>query len=182
MAAPGQDALVIALLAACTACVGYAVGRLHQWYRTGFDRDEAYRDGYETATRSVFSTAARMIGTRRSARGRAAVRAVSKAAPAGMTASSEAAPAGMSASSEAAPAAAQVGLEPVPEGERAGSGAVSADSDGGRHLVPDGLVQAATYRLNPDRVARAKVPGGESEQETTRLQPVPRPRTRPGGA
>jgi hypothetical protein len=29
----------------------------------------------------------------------------------------------------------------------------------GRHLVPQELVRAATYRLNPDRVARAKVRG-----------------------
>jgi hypothetical protein len=29
----------------------------------------------------------------------------------------------------------------------------------GRHLVPQELVRAATYRLNPDRVARARVPG-----------------------
>ncbi|OJF14330.1 hypothetical protein [Couchioplanes caeruleus] len=148
MAAPGHDALLISLLAACTACIGYAVGRLHQWYRTGLDRDEAYRDGYETATRSVFSTAARLIGPRREARGTAAVR-----------------------SATVAPA---------------------APADGGRHLVPDELVQAATYRLAPDRVARAKVPGaasaaaddeaadaasGDDGQETTRLRSVPRPRS-----
>ena len=48
----------------------------------------------------------------------------------------------------------------------------------GRHTVPDELVQAATYRLNPDRVARAKVhDAGTSDEETTRLPPVPRPRS-----
>ena len=65
MTAPGNYALLITLLAAFVACTGYAAGRLHQWYRTGLDRDEAYRDGYDTATRSTFSLAARIIGPRR---------------------------------------------------------------------------------------------------------------------
>ena len=49
----------------------------------------------------------------------------------------------------------------------------------GRHTAPDELVQAATYRLNPDRVARAKVhdAGTPDEEITTRLPPVPRPRS-----
>ncbi|GGQ55990.1 hypothetical protein [Couchioplanes azureus] len=145
MAAPGHDALLISLLAACTACIGYAVGRLHQWYRTGLDRDEAYRDGYETATRSVFSTAARLIGPRRAARGTAAVR---PAPPA---------PGGPSAAVARGGSSSAVG----PGGSSAAvtRPEVAGDSDGGRHLVPDELVQAATYRLAPDRVARAKVPG-----------------------
>jgi hypothetical protein len=41
-------------------------------------------------------------------------------------------------------------MSPPPEGDAAVTG---------RHLVPDELVQAATYRLPPDRVARAKVRG-----------------------
>jgi hypothetical protein len=46
----------------------------------------------------------------------------------------------------------------------------------GRHTVPDELVQAPTYRLSPDRVARAKVrsphaPGEESPPA------VPKPRS-----
>jgi hypothetical protein len=48
----------------------------------------------------------------------------------------------------------------------------------GRHFVPDELVQAATYRLPPDRVFRAKVRhqpvGGLTDDPTTRL---PKPRT-----
>jgi hypothetical protein len=64
MTAPGNSAVLFVLLAAFLACTGYAAGRLHQWYRTGQDRDEAYRDGYDTATRSVFSMAARIIGPR----------------------------------------------------------------------------------------------------------------------
>jgi hypothetical protein len=81
MTAPGNDALLITLLAAFTACVGYAAGRLHQWYRTVLDRDEAYRDGYDTATRSVFSLAARLIGPRRAVRGTAVVSAPAASRP-----------------------------------------------------------------------------------------------------
>ena len=47
--------------------------------------------------------------------------------------------------------------------------------------MPDELVQAPTYRLSPDRVARAKVreaiPEDHDSQETTRLPSVPRPRS-----
>ena len=46
--------------------------------------------------------------------------------------------------------------------------------------MPDELVRAPTYRLTPDRVARAKVreavPDDDDSQETTRLPAVPRPR------
>lgn len=37
----------------------YAGGRVHQWYRQGADRDDAFRDGYDRATRSLFSLATR---------------------------------------------------------------------------------------------------------------------------
>jgi hypothetical protein len=50
----------------------------------------------------------------------------------------------------------------------------------GRHLVPDELVKAPTYRLAPDRVARAKVREAippEEGEDTTRLPAVPRPRS-----
>ncbi|MDY7089635.1 MAG: hypothetical protein SYR96_31585, partial [Actinomycetota bacterium] len=47
----------------------------------------------------------------------------------------------------------------------------------GKHTVPDELVRAATYRLPPDRVFRAKVPNGSNlpEEPTTNLS-VPKPR------
>ncbi|WP_305782505.1 hypothetical protein [Symbioplanes lichenis] len=67
MTAPGDDALLMTLLAAFLATSGYVAGRLHQWHRTAVDRDEAYRDGYDEATRSTFSLAARLIGPRRPA-------------------------------------------------------------------------------------------------------------------
>src|SRR3954471_22476114 len=73
MTAPGNSTVLLTLLAAFIACTGYAGGRLHQWYRMGRDRDEAFRDGYDTATRSVFSLAARVISPRRA--DRAAIRA-----------------------------------------------------------------------------------------------------------
>ena len=172
MTAPNH-ALLVTLLAVFTACAGYAVGRLHQWYRTGLDRDEAYRDGYETATRSVFSTAARLIAPRRAARGTAPVTAVpgAPAAPVAPVQDSAAVPvAGTPASRTVTACTTAARAVDAPEGE-----------PGGRHLVPDELVQAPTYRLAPDRVARAKVrevPDGDDEgQETTRLPSVPRPRS-----
>jgi hypothetical protein len=45
MTAPGNSVVLFVLLAAFLACTGYAAGRLHQWYRMGLERDEAYRDG-----------------------------------------------------------------------------------------------------------------------------------------
>lgn len=279
MAAPGNSTVLLTLLAAFVACTGYAGGRLHQWYRMGRDRDDAYRDGYDTATRSVFSMAARVISPFRA--DRAAIRAsaaVSIPAPAGFPAilpSSAAAPAacavaptsavalsgsvdaldGSSAAvagavdaldgSSAAAAGSSAGhdggrfdptsaatpgrpgLEVVaggsgpaggggqsrPEGGpgRSGSGAVPRrprsgvsaarrrpDGEGGepagrsaggrshlvpvpdavessgRHLVPDELVRAATYRLAPDRVARAKVRGALSPDDLPPVGGVPR--------
>ena len=139
MTAPGNDALLITLLAGCTACAGYAAGRLHQWYRTGVDRDEAYREGYDTATRSVFSLAARLIGPRRAARGTATVPASRRPTD---------------------------------------SAVVDSAVVEGRHYVPDELVRAPTYRLAPDRVARAKVRGAVPPDTEAQEPPsVPRPRS-----
>lgn len=39
--------------------VMYATGRLHQWYRQGHERDQAFRDGYDKATESLFTVATR---------------------------------------------------------------------------------------------------------------------------
>lgn len=265
MAAPGNSTVLLTLLAAFVACTGYAGGRLHQWYRMGRDRDDAYRDGYDTATRSVFSMAARVISPRRA--DRAAIRASaavsipalagfpaivpsSAAAPAACAVAptsavalsgsvdahdgSSAAAAGSSAGHDggrfdptSAATPGRPGLEVVaggsgpaggggqsrPEGGpgRSGSGAVPRrprlgvsaarrrpDGEGGepagrsaggrshlvpvpdavessgRHLVPDELVRAATYRLAPDRVARAKVRGALSPDDLPPVGGVPR--------
>jgi hypothetical protein len=175
MTAPADDALLITLIAALTASTGYAAGRLHQWYRTGMDRDEAYRDGYDTATRSVFSMAARLIGPRRAARGTAVVAsAAARPAPAAIAAregSVTPPPTGLRPSVLAAP-------DPTADP------AAGPNEEGlGRHLVPDELVQAPTYRLTPDRVARAKVrdavPSDDDDEtrDATRPPFVPRPRS-----
>lgn len=159
MTAPGNSTLLLTLLAAFLACTGYAGGRLHQWYRMGQDRDEAYRDGYDTATRSVFSLAARVISPRKSDRpGLRATAAVTL------------------------PASAVTRNEPAPGPIPASAGAGAAPEPSGRHGVPDELVQAATYRLPPDRVARAKVHGALSPEEISLVEdaprtPVPKPRT-----
>jgi hypothetical protein len=139
MTVPGNSTLLLTLLAAFVACTGYAAGRLHQRHRTDLERVEAYRDGYDTATRRVFSLAARVIGPWRE---RAAV--------------------------------------------RASAGVPGRVVVGGRHTVPDELVRAATYRLTPDRVARAKVrqvPTGDLADDATDRLPdrtprksVPKPR------
>jgi len=65
MTAPGNTALVVSLIAVFVACAAYAIGRLHQ---RGRDREDAYREGYDNATRSTFSLAARAVARRRGAR------------------------------------------------------------------------------------------------------------------
>jgi len=222
MTAPGNSTLLLTLLAALIASTGYAGGRIHQWYRMGRDRDEAFRDGYDTATRSVFSLAARVISPRRA--DRAAIRVAgsvvndapvpavrivagewgassgsgvsggsadpvavvtpirsanpfgsavrpapaASAAPADPFAAAppmgEAGPLSSVASARNAPTAFSVvpaapgSLHSSLVGRRPPAAADPAESSG-RHTVPDALVQADTYRLAPDRVARAKVHG-----------------------
>ncbi|GIE77816.1 hypothetical protein Aph02nite_37660 [Actinoplanes philippinensis] len=62
MTTPGDIALLIVLAAALMACAGYAAGRLHQRRQSGPDLRNAYKTGYDAATRSVFSMAARAAG------------------------------------------------------------------------------------------------------------------------
>ncbi|MEV0897533.1 hypothetical protein [Actinoplanes sp. NPDC049802] len=64
MSAPGDILLLTGLAAAVMACAGYAAGRIHQRRQSGPELRDAYRHGYETATRSVFSMAARAAGRR----------------------------------------------------------------------------------------------------------------------
>ncbi|AGZ44976.1 hypothetical protein [Actinoplanes friuliensis] len=287
-----DNAVLITLLAALTAGAGYAAGRWHQWYRTGPERDEAYQAGYDTATRSVFSMAARLIGARKAARGTAAVvpaapapaspeaagpapsaslrskaasrskrpgfaptprtasvlsslesaalispptpafgslsLPVSASSPSAATSPSSASSTSPSAAASPSSASSLSPASPSPASSlsqaasstststSAGSAAAPyratapeaagspvsprlidtrspaaakpveapAETDGetraGRHLVPDELVKAPTYRLAPDRVARAKVREAippEEGEDTTRLPAVPRPRS-----
>ncbi len=48
----------LGMLIIILAC--YTFGRLHQWARGAMDRDEAYRDGYDSATKSMFFLATRV--------------------------------------------------------------------------------------------------------------------------
>ncbi|NMO53212.1 hypothetical protein HH310_18685 [Actinoplanes sp. TBRC 11911] len=81
MNAPGDSALIVVLLAVFVACAAYAAGRIHQRWQAAQDREEAYRDGYENGTSNVFSTAVRMLGPKRSARGAAPVRTAADRGP-----------------------------------------------------------------------------------------------------
>ncbi|GAB1643018.1 hypothetical protein [Krasilnikovia sp. MM14-A1259] len=59
MTASGNDLVQIGLAFALILASGYLVGRIHQWYRTGLQRDGAYREGYDHASRSMFDMAVR---------------------------------------------------------------------------------------------------------------------------
>lgn len=48
---------VLAVVMVASLC--YAGGRIHQFYRQGMDRDLAFRQGYNEATKSLFSLATR---------------------------------------------------------------------------------------------------------------------------
>jgi hypothetical protein len=264
--------LVYVLLAVLAVCTGYAVGRLHQWYRMDADREEAYREGYDDAARSTFTMAARMVGPR-GAKAQAstavqpefpapaavppmlppplsspaaagpAASAGSRAAAGGRAGSGSLAASGSRAASAFAatpfPAPERTAFPPVngsaggvpstgsgggagvpglmpPAGADSANGAQPTEGVGssadpassgarsksgrstgklprrGRHLVPQELVRAVTYRLNPDRVARAKVPGAlplpggeeaaadpgdETGNEPTARPTVPKPRS-----
>ena len=43
------------------AC-SYAAGRIHQWYRTALERDEAWRTGYNLAATALFRHAVNVAG------------------------------------------------------------------------------------------------------------------------
>lgn len=72
----------IGLILIVSVC--YATGRIHQWYKTGDDRELAYRDGYDTATKSLFSLATRTMKVTASqpARGAAQVTPITSASSA----------------------------------------------------------------------------------------------------
>jgi hypothetical protein len=146
MTAPGDIILLIVLAAAVMACAGYAAGRLHQRRQSGPDMREAYRTGYEAATRNVFSMAARAAGRRPPVAPE--VVPLGPDSVAGVPVVPDSVPVG--------PDSAPAGPDSVPAGPDSVAG-VPAQREG-RHTVPDELVQAATYRLPADRVARAKVP------------------------
>jgi hypothetical protein len=59
MTAPGNDLVQIVLALAFVIASGYALGRIHQWYKHGLERDGAYREGYNHASRSMFDLVVR---------------------------------------------------------------------------------------------------------------------------
>jgi hypothetical protein len=48
-------------LIALGTSIGYAGGRIHQWYRTALERDRAWRDGYDQGTDTLFKAAAKLL-------------------------------------------------------------------------------------------------------------------------
>jgi hypothetical protein len=153
MTAPGNDILLTLLLIAFIGSSGYAGGRIHQWYRTSLDRDQAYRDGYDTATRSLFSLASRIIRPRRSEK--AAVRGTATVT-----------------SILAAPGAAGHGATPDPAGHGATHGAAGHGATHGAagHGATHGAVAdranhghvahgAAAHGMPPAAAAHGMPPG-----------------------
>jgi hypothetical protein len=54
-----HQSISLASVVIMLSLVCYAGGRVHQYFRQGLDRDHAYREGYNTATRSLFALATR---------------------------------------------------------------------------------------------------------------------------
>lgn len=52
-------AVQLALSVAMVIFTSYVAGRVHQWYRHGFDRDVAFREGYNQASHTLFQLAVR---------------------------------------------------------------------------------------------------------------------------
>jgi hypothetical protein len=59
MIAPGNGLIQIFFAVAFVIASGYALGRIHQWYRDGPERDDAYRTGYDCASVRMFDMALR---------------------------------------------------------------------------------------------------------------------------
>lgn len=57
MTAPGNDLLQAVLALAFVIASGYALGRIHQWYRDSARRERAYRNGYDLASNSMLDMA-----------------------------------------------------------------------------------------------------------------------------
>ena len=55
MIAPGNEMVILTLALAFLLSSAYAFGRIHQWHKRGLERDEAYRTGYDNASRSIIS-------------------------------------------------------------------------------------------------------------------------------
>jgi len=51
--APENSFIIIVLTLSIITSSAYGVGRIHQWYKHGIQRDEAYRTGYDKASYSI---------------------------------------------------------------------------------------------------------------------------------
>ncbi len=60
LAVPGNDVVLTGLTTAFLISCSYAAGRVHQFFKQATDRDNAFRDGYDTAAHSLFSMATRV--------------------------------------------------------------------------------------------------------------------------
>jgi hypothetical protein len=49
----------VILAVAMVIFTAYAAGRVHQWSRHGFEREEAFREGYNLASHALFHLATR---------------------------------------------------------------------------------------------------------------------------
>ena len=61
MTATQSDVLQIALAVLLLIFCAYAGGRVHQWYRQSFERDLAFREGYQQASHTLFPLASRSM-------------------------------------------------------------------------------------------------------------------------
>jgi hypothetical protein len=59
MIAPGNGLIQTIFAVAFLVASGYALGRIHQWYRDSARRELAYRQGYDLASDSMFDMAIR---------------------------------------------------------------------------------------------------------------------------
>jgi hypothetical protein len=57
MIAPGNAVIQVIFAIAFMVTTGYALGRIHQWYRDSYRREQAYRNGYDLASDSMFEMA-----------------------------------------------------------------------------------------------------------------------------
>ncbi|HET6480387.1 MAG TPA: hypothetical protein VFG35_10165 [Actinoplanes sp.] len=185
MTAPGDSVLVFILLAVFVASLAYAAGRLHQRYQLRQDREDAYRDGYETASSRVFSLAARAVSARRTARATASVRSgrprrsAAHAIAAGETptgptpATPHAAPSRPAHGSPAAPSGPTAEPPGPPRADASavrGSAHASRRADPGRAVRHQGV--AAKQNSAPPRSAVPPAPAADSSSllaESARL-------------
>ena len=64
MNASTSVAIQVAVAVAMLTFTAYAAGRVHQWYRHGFEREVAYREGYNEASHALFRLATRSAPVR----------------------------------------------------------------------------------------------------------------------